>query len=102
MIYSVSSDNMDYKLCENDRIKSILQNISLIISTRKGSVPMYRGFGLPMKFIDKPANIADTLLLSEAIDAISTYEPRAEVIEAHVVQSSAAGKIIIKLGVEIQ
>lgn len=101
MIYSVSSDNVDYSLCENNKVKSVLQNISLIISTRRGSVPMYRDFGLPMRFIDKPANVADTILLSEVIEAVSTYEPRAEVVEAHVVQSAMSGKIIIKLGVEI-
>ena len=101
MIYSVSSDGHDFSLCENNKLKSILQNISLIISTRKGSVPMYRGFGLPMMFLDKPSNIADTILLSEAIDAVSTYEPRAEVVDAHVVRSSTEGRLIIKIGVEI-
>ena len=39
-------------LNETDPVKSILQNVSIILRTIKGSCPMYRGFGIDATLID--------------------------------------------------
>ena len=41
-------------LNETDPVKSILQNVSIILRTIKGSCPMYRGFGIDATLIDRP------------------------------------------------
>ncbi len=66
-------------MLENDEEKSVAQNIALIISTRKGTLPMYRDFGLPMEYVGKPTGVAEALFLVEATDAIEQFEPRATI-----------------------
>lgn len=79
MVYQISNEGVNLSLAENDEAKSVLQNIFLIISTKKGTVPMYRDFGIPMEYIDKPIEIAKTIMASEINEAVGKYEPRAKV-----------------------
>ena len=48
-------------LNETDPVKSILQNVSIILRTIKGSCPMYRGFGIDATLIDRPIPAAKVL-----------------------------------------
>lgn len=80
MSYTVNSmDIGKITLGEKDPVKSVLQNIAVILSTQQQSVPLYREFGLSMQFVDKPMPIAKALMTIEIEDAISKYEPRASV-----------------------
>ena len=67
------------KLNEKDVAASVLQNIAILLSTRQQSVPMYRGFGLPMRFVDMPAGAARAVMVAEITEAVREFEPRAEV-----------------------
>ena len=60
-------------------VEEVLQNIAMILSTPKFTAPLDRGFGLAQRFIDKPIQTAQPILISEVLEAISKYEPRAEV-----------------------
>lgn len=56
---------------------------------------MYRGFGLPMEFLDRPAAVVQALLLNEVKTAVEEYEPRAEVTDVLVAESQEdLGKIV--------
>ena len=85
MKYTVTAENAKLTLNETDRVKSILQNIGIILRTRQGSVPLYREFGLPMKFLDKPASTALPATVIEIREAIAKFEPRAELLEVRTV-----------------
>lgn len=81
MLYTVTNtDPPEYSLVENDTTRSILQNVQLIFTTRKGTVPMYREFGLPMDFLDMPATLAEGIAVVEITDAIELFEPRAKLV----------------------
>lgn len=69
-----------FEFIENDTLRSIAQNIALISSTKQGTVPCYREFGIPMSFIDKPMAVARTMMISELTEAIDLFEPRAEIL----------------------
>lgn len=60
-----SGGNYSQELMENDVARSVVQNIALLLNTKKGTVPMYREYGLPMEFIDKPLNAAETMAFAE-------------------------------------
>lgn len=62
--------------------EEVLQNVAIIVSTPKFSVPLDRGLGLAQRFIDKPIQVAQSILISEVLDAVEEYEPRAEVTKA--------------------
>lgn len=76
--YTVTlSSQVDF--APSDEVREILQNVRMILSTRKGSVPMDRDFGLTWEHVDKPMPVAEMLMRSEVIDAVERYEPRARV-----------------------
>ena len=97
MNYFIEDDgNTHYSLCENNRDRSILQNVMLLISTRKGTVPMYRDFGIPMDYLDKPATIAATIAAKEINDALDKFEPRAKLKNIYF-KSDKSGKMTLEV-----
>ena len=67
-------------LNETDTVASVLQNVALILATPQGTVPLYRGFGIRGRFIDKPPHVARAMMIAEVEEAIRKYEPRASVV----------------------
>lgn len=63
-----------------NEVAEILQNVRTILKTRLGSVPLDRDFGLTWEHIDKPLQVAQSLMRTEIIDSIERYEPRAKVV----------------------
>lgn len=105
MAYIVTAyENKKINLAPETVVEEILQNIAMIISTPQFTVPLDRGFGLPQRFIDKPYPVAQAILVSEVLDAIEQYEPRAEVENISFTQSeeeAQAGKLIPRVEVNI-
>lgn len=102
MAYTVTADeNIKINLAPKTVVEEVLQNISMILSTPKFSVPLDRKFGLSARFIDKPTPVAETILVAEILDAIEEYEPRAEVINITFERDEKAGKLIPRLEVNI-
>ena len=105
---NVTSYKVDMKgpdkitLSERDKVKSILQNLAILLSTRQGSVPLYRDFGLPMRFIDKPVTIAKTIMVAEITEAIQRFEPRASYKDISFrIDEGKSGKLAATVEVEI-
>ncbi len=96
MSYIVSTKSLDkITLNETDTVASVLQNVAIILSTRQGSVPGYRNFGLPQQFVDKPVNVAKTMLVAEIHEAIAEFEPRATISNiSFETDEDAPGKLI--------
>ncbi|MDR1158365.1 MAG: GPW/gp25 family protein [Oscillospiraceae bacterium] len=103
MNYRVSAkDPREITLNESDPVASVLQNIAIILKTRKHSVPLYRDFGLSGQFIDKPIHIAKPMLIAELTEAIAEYEPRATVVRVTLEESqNIPGKLVVTVEVEI-
>lgn len=81
MAYRVSAgEERKITLNEENERASILQNVAMILSTPKGSVPMYRDFGISIEALDRPIQAAKALLRGQVKEAVEQYEPRAEVI----------------------
>ena len=78
MVYTIT-DNEKITLGETDRVKSIIQNISIILQTIQGSVPLYRQFGLSYNFVDRPIIVARPLLIAAITEAIQEFEPEVTV-----------------------
>lgn len=103
MTYKVSSQDLsEIKLNEDDTVASVLQNIAIILSTRRQSAPFYRDFGLPMRFIDKPIEVAKTLMIAEIQEAILEFEPRATLLNVTFeIDENAPGRLVPTVEVEI-
>lgn len=79
MTYTVTAGSA-LILNETDIVASVLQNVGIILATRRGSCPLYRDFGIPIDFLDRPIPVAKTLAYAEIKEAIEAYEPRATVV----------------------
>lgn len=87
-------------LQETDAANSVIQNVVLLLNTKKGTIPMYRDFGLPMEFVDKPINVAETIATLEIAEALEKFEPRASLKDLQF-KSSKDGRMSIQLEVTI-
>ena len=71
MGYKVSAADLRHiRLSEADTVAAILQNVAVILATRQGSSPLYRHFGLPQNFLDKPIPVAKPMLFAEVKEAV--------------------------------
>lgn len=80
MAYTVKAYALEkINLAPEDTTEEVLQNVAVILSTPKFSVPLERGLGLAQRFLDKQIPAAQSILISEVLEAIEEFEPRAEV-----------------------
>ena len=99
MTYNVTAGGV-FTLIENDTVRSVLQNISAILGTARGTVPMYREFGIDASVLDKPMPVAETLIAADVRETVERFEPRAKVTDVRL-EVNASGKIKIVCEVEI-
>lgn len=88
-------------LAPSSREKEILQNVAVLLSTPKMSVPMDRGLGSSMGFLDRPAQAARALMISEIAEAVAKYEPRAQVERVSFREGETHGSLIPVVEVSI-
>ena len=58
-------------------VLSVIQNVRTILTTRKGTQPMDRDFGISFDFLDSPAAFTRAKAEQECFLALRKYEPRA-------------------------
>ena len=94
---------MNYSLVEFNTVKSVLQNIRLILTTPRGSDVHRPEFGSDIwQFLDKPLNVLTAgRIKAEITDAIETWEPRVRVKEVAIERNYPEGKAKIRLILEL-
>ena len=97
MTYTVKAGTAAVKLNEKDTVKSVLQNIAIILRTRRGSCPLYREFGLPMEFLDRPQPVAKTMAIAEIKEVVETFEPRATVEDISFEEDAGTPGVLIPI-----
>lgn len=103
MRYTINNSSpVELSIGEENEVYRLIQGIALLLSTKAGTVPMYRDFGLPMNFVGKPQEVAETLLFQEVSDAFEEFVPNAELIDTRLSYSDDNyGKTTIEAEVEI-
>ena len=90
-----------YALVEQDLIKSVLQNISVILTTIKGSDVHRPDFGIDAAFLDRPlTELSKGRLRAEVVEAIERWEPRVSVKQVDI--RHELGQVYIRLFLEIE
>ena len=102
MKYTVSAADVGkLRLNETDTVRSVLQNVAVILATPKGTVPLYRDFGVNQEYLDLPMPVAKVRMISEIREAVETWEPRATVAGVRF-SAADAGKGILNPLVEVE
>ena len=81
--------------------EEIMQNVAVILATPKFSVPLDRGLGMNMNFLDKPVPSAKVLAIGDVMDAIEEGEPRVRVKEVDFLEDGMLGRFVPAVEVEI-
>lgn len=85
--------------------EEIAQNVRLIITTPKGSVPLDRDFGLDFDLVDRPSPRAQVLMEVEIVRQVGRYEPRARVVSVtweQALTEAMEGRLIPVVRIEIK
>lgn len=103
MSYTVSATDLkNLQLEEPDPVREVLRNVAIILATPKGSIPMYREFGLDNSFLDKPLPVAKVMAIAPVREAIERWEPRATYKSMTISHDpSNPGKLTFTVEVEI-
>lgn len=88
----------DFKLAYTfaaDWLADLDRQLTFLLSTREGTAPLDREFGLNMDFVDKPPEVAKSLYTAEVTKKVAQYIPTVRVQE--ITWSAAAGKLSPKV-----
>lgn len=72
----------EYGTGDNALDREIVRNCEMIMSTPKGSSPLFRDFGIETSMLDRPLDVAQNLFAVSVMEAIEKWEPRARVTRA--------------------
>ena len=90
-IYAVLGINTaSITLFPQNTVEEILQNVSVLLTTVAGSVPLDRNLGLTAAFIDAPAQRAMAHMAICVLQTIQEYEKRVEVLDWEFVPNTSA------------
>ena len=81
-------------------VEEIIQNVRIIFTTMKYSVPLDRLFGVSATMLDKPMPKAMAILQAEIMAAINKYEPRCHVTKVSF-DGDMDGRLVPRVRIEI-
>lgn len=68
-------------LFENNAKARLDRQLDLLLSTREGSMPLDREFGIKMDFLDRPPEVAKSLYAAEVAKKVAMFIPSVRVRE---------------------
>ena len=78
-----------------DWLADLDRQLAFLLSTRAGTVPLDREFGLDMDFVDRPPEVAKSLYTAEVTKKVAQYIPTVRVRE--ITWSAVDGKLSPKV-----
>ena len=101
MIYEVTTAATDLKVIPANELEEIAQNVLMIITTQKFTVPMDRAFGINATMLDAPINASQAKITAEIVSAVKEFEPRARVTNVFFDGNFSNGELDIRVQFEL-
>lgn len=96
----IDTDLSTIKIFPENELEEIYQNVKTILTTAKGSVPLYREFGVDNHILDIPMNVARAKITAAIVKAVNKFEPRVKVKKV-TYTGSMLGKLIPSVEVSL-
>ena len=96
----IDTDLSTIKIFPENELEEIYQNVKTILTTAKGSVPLYREFGVDNHILDIPMNVARAKITAAIVKAVNKFEPRVKVRKV-TYTGSMLGKLIPSVEVSL-
>ena len=71
---------LEYTFADNAMAR-LDRQLALLLSTREGSMPLEREFGIKMDFLDRPPEVAKSLYTAEVTKKVAMFIPSVRVRE---------------------
>lgn len=81
--------------------QEISQNIRLLLTADKYSIPLAREMGMKRDYLHRPQQVAEMLMVQDIYDLVEQYEPRAKITNIETVGGNEDGSLKILLEVEV-
>ncbi len=102
MSYTVTSRDIGtFDFGRGGAVEKVLRDIATVLATPKGSVPLYREFGIDMDFLDRPMPAARQVLRSCVREAVERWVPEASVVSVNFKEDETVGRVVPVVEVEI-
>lgn len=101
MILDITAETGKINLQPKSELEEVIQNVRMILTTMKKTVPMDRDFGMDGEIIDLPIAAAQAKMTAEIVAAVGKYEPRAHVLSVDYEGKEEDGLATTKVKVEI-
>jgi phage baseplate assembly protein W len=82
-------------------VREVMQNVRTILTTRRGTVPLDRDFGLSFDFLDSPINTTRAKAEQEIFLQLKKYESRAVLKQIIWEADALSGRILPSVKVEV-
>jgi phage baseplate assembly protein W len=82
-------------------VPEVIQNVRTILTTRRGTVPLDRDFGISFDFLDSPVNMTQAKAEQEIFLQLKKYEPRAALKQIIWESGVLSGQILPSVRVEV-
>ncbi len=76
MTHGTNTPLFDFKLeytFEDDKLAELDRQLTLLLSTQAGTMPLDREFGIQMDFVDKPPEVVKSLYTAEVTKKIPQF-----------------------------
>lgn len=91
----MSDFQVEYTFADN-AIARLDRQLALLFTTREGSMPLDREFGIKMDFLDRPPEVARSLFTAEDTKKVAMFIPQVRVQEVKW-ERADGGKLIKKV-----
>lgn len=82
---------------EEERLR---QEIELLLSTRAGSVPIDRDYGIDWQCLDAPPEVGESLFYQELLQKTEKYVPDIRIKGVDFVHNQEKGEMAVKINCE--
>ena len=97
MIHEVTTGATELKIIPETELEEIAQNVLMILTTQKYTVPLDRGFGLSVTQLDAPISLSQAKMAAEIVAAVKNYEPRAQITNVFFDGDFSNGELNIRV-----
>lgn len=89
---------MEFSLIFQDEEKKLQKDMNMLLSTRSGSVPVDREFGLDWGCLDTLPEVAESLLYQELLNKVERYVPDVQIEDVEFEHNPQNGEMRVVVG----
>lgn len=86
---------MEYVIQFQNEAGSLKQELSTLLSTRAGSVPVLRDYGISWECLDAPPEVAESLFYQELLKKTEEYIPNLEIKSVEFTHEPEGGELCV-------